>query len=122
MNHGFDPEEFLEIARKLKNDDYLPIAGRIRTSVSRAYYAAFLKTKIKLESFGYSFPDDSRLHYDVRECLRNKLKKSDIASNLENLFEYRVIADYEVKKSISEQISEKCIKRSEFIINLIDSL
>ena len=122
MNHGFDPEEFLEIARKLKNDVYLPIAGRIRTSVSRAYYAAFLKTKIKLESFGYSFPDDRRLHYDVRECLRSKLKKSDIASNLENLFEYRVIADYEVKKRISEQISEKCIKRSEFIINLIDSL
>ncbi len=122
MSYIFEPEEFLEVAKNLKNNENIPLKGRLRTSISRAYYAAFLKSKVKLESLGYSFPNDSRLHYDVRECLRIKVKKSNIAANLENLFDYRVRADYLLKARINITICEKCIKRSEYIINLIDDL
>ncbi len=120
MHSAFDPEEFLELARFLKEDSNPPSAGRLRTSISRAYYAAFLKTKIKLESLGYSFSNDSRIHWDVRAYLREKLKKSDISSDLERLFDFRVKADYDTYARISEQLCGKCIKLSEQIINLIE--
>lgn len=122
MTNFFDPEEFLEVAKELKKIDTFPILGKLRTSVSRAYYAAFLKAKIKLESLGYSFPNNSQIHLDVRDCLNYKLKKSDIASPLLELFNHRVNADYEIKKRISPQICDRCIKLSEEIINLIDNL
>ena len=122
MSFIFDAEEFLEIAKKLRNDITLPIDGKLRTSISRAYYASFLKCKIKLESLGFSFPNDSRVHSDVRECLRKKIKKSNIAFNLRDLFNYRVKADYEEKTRITEEMCDKSIKRSEFTINLIENL
>lgn len=118
----FDPEEFLEIATKLRFVKDLPVNGTLRTLISRAYYAAFLKVKIKLESLGYSFLNDSRIHSDVRECLRKNLNKPNIALRLEDLFDFRVIADYEIKTRISEQICDKSIKLSEYIINSIGEL
>ena len=96
----FDPEIFLEIAKKLKNNSAFDEQGRIRTAIGRFYYAAFLKASIKLQGFWYSFQDNSRIHADVREALQDR-KKSNIASKLEKLINLRVKVDYKLYARIN---------------------
>jgi len=117
----FDPEIFLEIAKqiiKIKNFD---LEGSIRTGIGRSYYAAFLKSFMKLRSLGESFPDDQRIHSEVRRIL-HKRKKSNIASKLNKLFELRVTADYKLQARIDRNMYQESIILSENIINNIDLL
>ncbi len=117
----FDPEIFLEIAKKLKNNSSFDEQGRIITAIGSFYYAAFLKASIKLQSLGYSFQDDSRIHADVREALQDR-KKSNIASKLEKLFNLRVKADYKLYAQVNNSDYETSLYLSENIVNLIDQL
>jgi len=121
LSYFFDPEVFLEIAKKLIHDREYDQKGRLRTSIGRSYYAAFLKSKMKLESLGKTFYDDSRLHADVRNKLIG-IKKSNIAVLLERLFDIRVMADYFPKARIDILLCDKSITLSENIIKLIDEL
>jgi len=121
LKEGFDPEIFLEISKQLRNIKSLDFEGRIRTAIGRSYYAAFLKSMIKLQGLGESFPDDSRVHYNVREILHNR-KKSNIASKLNTLFDLRVKADYKLNAKIDNSLYQKSIILSENIMNLIESI
>ncbi len=122
MSYFFDPEEFLEIANKILMHDNLPTQGKFRTSISRAYYAAFLKSKNKLENLGFRFLNTKRLHLDLRMCLKEDFKRGDIADSLETLFSYRVEADYELRKIFSKVNCDKSIKLAEIIMNLISEI
>lgn len=121
MSYFFNPEVFLEIAKKLMYDKKYDQNGRLRISIGRSYYAAFLKSKIKLESLGKTFYDDSRLHADVRNKLIG-IKRSNIVVLLERLFDFRIIADYFPKARIDLSLCDKSITLSENIIKLIDEL
>ena len=121
MRESFDPYIFLEISKQLRNLKNLDLEGRLRTAVGRSYYAAFLKSMMKLQSLGESFPDNRKIHSDIRNALHNR-RKSNIASKLNTLFNIRVIADYKLNTKIDISLYQKSIGLSENIINLIDSL
>lgn len=121
MSYFFDPEIFLEIAKELMHDKKYDQNGRLRTSIGRSYYAAFLKSKLKLESLGKRFYDDTRVHADVRKKLKN-INKRNIAILLYQLFDIRVMADYFTNARIDISLCDKSITLSENIIKLIDEL
>jgi len=118
---GFDPELFLDIAKKIWNDKNFNLEGRLRTAISRSYYAAFLKSFLKLQSLGDSFQDDQRIHKIVRDKLQ-KRKKSNIASKLNTLFDNRVKADYKPYAKVDLSLYQQSVKLAENIINQIDEL
>ena len=51
-----DPMEFLDLSTKLFIDKNYEKEAKYRTCTSRAYYAAHLFTKEKLEKLGFAFP------------------------------------------------------------------
>ena len=50
MRKLFNPEIFLDIAKKIKENRDLDEQGKFRTVIGRAYYAAFLTTREHLKS------------------------------------------------------------------------
>jgi len=119
MSKRFDPRLFHNIAINLKNNKDIDQEGRYRTSVGRAYYAAFLITRNRLKLKGKSF-DKNKQHKDVREYLK-VLNQEYLASQLKTLFDYRVKADYKLNERFNHDLCKKCIIISQEIINSIEN-
>ncbi|MFX1396851.1 MAG: HEPN domain-containing protein [Promethearchaeota archaeon] len=120
MKRNFNPEIFLEIAKKIKDCTTFNEDGILRTSVGRAYYAAFLTIRSRLELKGFSYNSVGQ-HSDVRDNLKD-LGYDTLANFLEELFNKRVVADYNLKKSIDHKLCEYCILLSEEIINYAEDI
>ncbi len=122
MASNFNPELFLDIAKKLLNIENLDEKGKFRTSIGRAYYSAFLLVRIKLERKGKRFGTEAQ-HKEVRDFLKIILIKF-LADLLKALFDYQVDADYYLTKSVNKLINrelcERCITIAEEIINNIN--
>ena len=121
MQVAYDPRQFLEIADRLIRDSRYEKEGRIRTAIGRAYYAAFLVAKKRLQELGYSFRRIHRLHKDVIDRLM-KNKHYLIGSKLNTLLDYRVDADYKMRAQITSTLGESSIRLAEAIINAIDQI
>ena len=121
MKKSFNPEVFLDIAKTIWKDQKLDQEGRLRTAIGRSYYAAFLKSLVKLQNQGESFPSVHKIHADVRKKLQNR-KKSNIASKLNSLFDMRVKADYKLYAKIDVSLYNQSIRLSENIMNWIEEL
>jgi uncharacterized protein (UPF0332 family) len=111
----FKPRKFLKLASKLVNDDNYEEPCRIRTSIGRAYYAAFLYVKERMEEIGYHFPDDHTVHIAVRDNLMDIDTK--LGSQLDRLLEKRVTADYHMDQSLSPSEGSYCTNVSQRIID-----
>lgn len=111
----FNPQEFLELAERLTNDSRYGLTSRTRTAIGRAYYAAFLLTKKRLEELGMSFRDVDRLHQQVITGLNEK--NSGLANRLNTLREHRVDADYEMRASMDINLAKKCVSISQYVIH-----
>ena len=116
----FNPEIFLEISKKLRDNTALDEIGRFRTSINRAYYAAFLIVRTRLELKGKSFKKEAQ-HKEVRDYLKD-LNHDFLATELETLFSYRVDADYILKTEINKAICDKCILLSETVIESVEEI
>jgi len=119
MCSSFDPRGFLRLADRLLNDTKYEKEARIRTTISRAYYAAFLSAMKKLQELGFSFRDVHRLHRDVIEMLSSR--NGGLGSKLNSLFDHRVDADYKVEANVTH-LGDKCCRLSEHIINSLEAL
>ena len=115
-----EPRQFLEVANTLLNDSNYCEEPRWRTAISRAYYAAFLTAKKRLEELNYSFADVPRLHRDVIDIVMKR--DSTVGNKLETLFNYRVDADYKLKAFISPDLGNNCTRLSELIIRKIEEM
>lgn len=111
---AFDPQRLLDLADKLCNDQNYQDESKYRTSISRAYYAAFLTARDKLESTGITFSEDRSVHTEVREQL--KIKNKLASDMLYNLRRERNNADYKLGIEIKKGIALYCIKSSRIII------
>lgn len=122
MSFEFDPRSFLDIAEDLltKKRKDLNKEARIRTAIGRAYYAAFLMVKKKLQEGGCSFRRVEQLHRDVIKQLMND--DYFVGSKLNTLFDYRVDADYKMNAKITPKLGESSIKLSRRILLDIDRL
>ena len=121
---GFDPVEFLNIAKKLLLINDLNEKGKFRTSIGRAYYSAFLLIRTRLERKGIKFGEEKQLK-EVRNSLKS-IDKDYMADQLKELFDYRIDADYylidSVNKSISRSLCNKCILIAEQVIEGIEDI
>jgi uncharacterized protein (UPF0332 family) len=117
---SYDPAEFLELAEKLVGDADYEEMGRSRTATGRAYYAAFLMVKKKLEELGCSFREVHKLHQDVIERLREK--NSATANKLYTLRERRVDADYKMNAEMNVITARNCVRLSRIILNSLSEL
>jgi uncharacterized protein (UPF0332 family) len=117
-----NPRNFLLLAtRLLKDASYSPLETRVRTSIGRAYYAAFLLSKAKQETRGHSFPDDHTVHNCVIDSLQDD-RLSNIASKLDELKDFRSDADYHMNVSLSNIDGDKCLRLAKDILTLLDSV
>lgn len=120
MINFFNPEIFLDIAKKVKDSNDLDEQGRLRTSIGRAYYAAFLATRERLRFRGIKF-EKERQHQDVLDAL-DDLDEYNIKYQLETLRTFRINADYYLNILIDKNLCEKSIILSEEIINSIEMI
>jgi uncharacterized protein (UPF0332 family) len=116
----FDSSRFLEIANKLLGDSSYRDEAGWRTAIGRAYYAAFLAAKKRLEERGCDFVDVDKIHQEVIQKLKSR--KSDTANKLNTLRDRRVKADYYMDVPIDPKLSQGCAKLSEMIINELGSV
>ena len=96
----FDWSEYLKLAQELAGRTVGPARqkAKLRSSVSRAYYAAFCQARNYLwDVEGYSIPTTSEAHIHVRDEFKfssDKLRRK-IGDNLDRLRLERRKADYE---------------------------
>lgn len=100
-----------------KNYDDASVA---RTCVGRAYYAAFLYVKNRLEQLGFKFPDDHNVHNEVADTLMDNDRK--IGSKLQSLRTKRCDSDYHLDVPITKSEAKYLLGISEKIIYDVDSL
>jgi uncharacterized protein (UPF0332 family) len=116
MTNRFDPTIFLEIAKVLCNDRQYDDAGRWRTSIGRAYYAAFLIAYSYLKNQGIRIENISEIHKEVIEKIGEE-GFTKIKNKLEKLRTFRIDADYNLEESVGESQCNTSISLSEIIIN-----
>lgn len=109
----FDPERFLELSKELIDDPNYDGEGVSRTVVGRAYYAAFLIVKRRLEESGKRFPK-KKSHQRVI----NALKRRDhaLGDKLFQLLRLREDADYVMGGRVNEKTAKNSIRLSEYIV------
>lgn len=112
----FKPRKFLKLASDLINDKKYEEISRIRTSIGRAYYAAHLFTKEKMERLGYNVPDDHTVHRFVIDELMDR-GDTTIGGKLDRLFEKRRIADYRMDTPLNMGEGRYCVRLSDEVIN-----
>jgi uncharacterized protein (UPF0332 family) len=98
-----DPVEFLRFAEKTLCRDDGPAS--CRSAISRAYYAAFLSCRERLESVGVDVPHNATGHNEVQRKLSRSgdPRYRKVASDLGNLQSQRLTADYDLSKAVVEK-------------------
>ncbi len=116
----YNPRDFWEFANQLIADHQYDAKTRHRTVVGRAYYAAFLLVKRRLEELGYSFQRTERMHQDVIETVL--AQSSTFGNKLETIRSYRVDSDYRMEMEVNENMARRCLLISKEIIQSIGEL
>jgi hypothetical protein len=116
-----NPERFLELAVTLKGGQ--PRPEFCRTSISRAYYAAFLVVVEVMESIGIGLGTGGPAHGSLRNCLGNSEVPEchKAGRRLQILHARRIKADYRMRENESETASEAaaaCKEAAEIIRDL----
>ena len=96
----FDPPQFFSLAQKLASGDEVSV----RTSVSRAYYSAFLVAR---EELGLSRERAPDVHKRVIEELR--VKSHPVANRLHLLRRMRNTADYELDTCVKSRDAQEAL-------------
>lgn len=87
---AFDPLDFLTLAQSLASSGAQEC--ELRTAVGRAYYSAFLVARDKMR-----VQQRRKVHSETVKRLRKIKGYRSIADELEELFELRTVADYELR-------------------------
>ncbi len=97
---SFDWSEYLKLARELAGQTTTPSNqdAKLRSAISRAYYAAFCKAQNHLRyKEGHKIPKSGKAHTYVCDEFKNSFDKSrkGIGNRLDQLRKHRKKADYE---------------------------
>lgn len=95
----------------------------VRTSISRAYYAAHLIARQTLFSIGFSLPSTGKCHAEVPDALTNSGNRDlmNVASKLKTLCTNRRKADYDITDSVVEDVQmadDMCVMSDAIIAKL----
>lgn len=123
----FDWSEYLKLAQELAGDGAgLPNEeSKLRSSVSRAYYAAFCKARNHLRDIdGYQISQHVNVHKHVRDQFKDCSNKSrkKIGTDLDRLRKRRNKADYDDFVNKLPQLAITSLKLSHNIISALNTL
>lgn len=125
----FDWSEYLKLAQELAGDDTDPAneEAKLRSSISRAYYAAFCKARNHLRDVdGQNVPTSGKAHTYVCKKFEYSYDRTraKIGTNLRRLKDYRKQADYydyvtttELSKNVGMSL-----KYTQFVISTLNTL
>jgi len=111
---AYDPRCFLNLATNLIIDNNYNGEARFRTSISRAYYAAHLFSRKKLELIGCTISKKNTAHKEVIEHM--KKKNPLVGDMLFKLKRKRQNADYDLTSQFTEYQTQTIILEAETII------
>jgi hypothetical protein len=116
----FKGTDFLAVARAYAQNS--SDEGFERSSISRAYYAAFHGARDYCRATGNEVPT-SNTHLEVRLCLERN-DQHDIAADLRILHTWRNYADYDVPFPISDLsgTTAGALTRAETILDRLNNL
>jgi uncharacterized protein (UPF0332 family) len=102
----FDPLQFLDLAQAIASGE----EAYTRTSISRAYYAIFLKARENLAQRGLMTKRDTGAdHGEVIRVLKRE-KRVTAGNQLDKLREMRWKADYNVATAVSDSDSKDALE------------
>jgi hypothetical protein len=115
---GFDPGDFLELAKRLVAGNS-PTQAELRTAVSRAYYAAHLTVREKLTSDGTFQTTGTG---DDHEMVITYLRQKDdvLGDHLDSLRRRRNQADYRLEPDLDPNETRFAIALAETVLRSSD--
>jgi len=124
---SFDWIEYLGLARELAGQTTAPPTqeAKLRSAISRAYYAAFCKARNHLrDKQGVLIPPTGEAHKIVWRQFKNSPNKSRkrIGENLRRLLNDRRQADYEDIVSNLPVLTHKALTRAAQVISALGKL
>jgi len=98
----FNPEDFLKFTEIIRRQPKLQTEAGIRTALNRAYYAALVNAKTKLEVLGVIFPDNDTIHQVISQEV--KIRDNVLADILEDLYDYRFDSDFDLNYNVDHSM------------------
>lgn len=127
----FNPTDFLKLAEQLCRDDRYQhvIQAALRTSISRAYYAAFLtvreivKVKLQDTELVYLFEEVARSGL-VHSCVKRIIGRIDryMEKIYGKLFKMRKESDYSLSIVVTSKDVEEALRIAKEVISLSKEL
>lgn len=100
-----NPEEFINLGNALIEDENYIAEVRYRTAIGRIYYGILHHIRIIKKLFHI---DTNKLHSDLIDKINDL--DSTLGNFLENMKEYRTIADYHLDREINYRSVEDFLK------------
>lgn len=119
---NFDWSEYLNLAQELAGQATSPSSqeAKLRSAISRAYYAAFCKARNHLrDKEGHVIPSGGEAHQYVQNQFQrggDKVRRK-VGANLTRLHIYRKNADYEDRVTKLRDTTEYALKVAERILS-----
>lgn len=121
----FDWSEYLQLARELagKTTTSSSQEAKLRSAISRAYYAAFVKARNFLLQDGLTIPRENAHQYVINQ-FRNSSEavRRDLGEKLQILRNFRNKADYNDTYPKLTRTSQNALNLSRRIISGLDGL
>lgn len=117
---SFDPRCFLNLSYQLSDDITYDEESKYRTSISRAYYAAFLISRTYLESEDFTLSSTRSVHQEIIEYMKDV---NYLVSNLLiKLRKNRTDADYNLTMLVKKGITNSSIRCAQQIIDEVNNM
>ena len=121
---SFDWSEYLSLAKELAGQECKPSCkeARLRSSISRAYFAAHCKAKNQLDNAGVrNLPRNGRIHGFVIDKFKTSGDRTwrEIGTNLDRLRVDRKKADYKNYVRNLSSLVEIDIKMAKKVLSLL---
>lgn len=122
---NFDWSEYLKLAQELAGQVIKPASkeAKLRSSISRAYYAAFCKARNYLrDAERLSIPSGPEAHTDVRDTFLNSPNKSrrKIGESLKRLRTRRNKVDYEDSVTGLSSKVKASLRDASFVVSALN--
>jgi len=123
---SFDWSEYLNLAQELAGQATMPATqeAKLRSAISRAYYAAFCKARNLLRDEGHSIPPGGQAHLYVRDQFKNSLDRARkrIGHNLDRLRIDRNKVDYDDSVTGLFSMTNADLRLAKRVISVLGSL
>jgi uncharacterized protein (UPF0332 family) len=124
---NFDWLQYYDLAKELSGWPQVVIAqgeAKLRSAISRAYYAAFCEARNYLIDKGHNLDTSKDVHKDVRQIFATGTDSisKDIAENLDALRHIRNLADYEEQVRAIEERTKEALRRCNAILHQLTKL